>query len=298
MNKNYFIGAFFGILAAVCYGTNPLGAVHLYRLGWVPETVILYRMALALPVLALAGLVARDRFRPTKKDLLATASLGALFAASSCTFYTSFKIMDVGVASTILFIYPIITAAIMVVFFKERLRLTTLCAIALATGGIAYLSLGGNEEHIITLEGVVLMLIAASTYAAYIVVVDRAPCTLPIVTMTFWIILFCLLFLALWTALFIGSAGFILPRSAAEWGYAGFLALVPTLLSLAFMSISAKRVGSTTTAVLGALEPLTAVAIGVFVFGEEFTRQLLVGILAVMTAVGLTLIPPRQRTKR
>ncbi|HBO98859.1 MAG TPA: EamA family transporter, partial [Verrucomicrobia bacterium] len=49
MNKNYFIGAFFGILAAVCYGTNPLGAVHLYRLGWIPETVILYRMALALP---------------------------------------------------------------------------------------------------------------------------------------------------------------------------------------------------------------------------------------------------------
>lgn len=296
MNKNHYIGAFFGILAAVCYGTNPFGAVNLYHANWVPETVIIYRMALALIALAVTGTVLREKFRPSKKDLLTTASLGALFAASSGCFYTAFTLMDVGVASTILFIYPIITATIMVLFFKEKLRLTTVLSILLATGGIAYLSLSGGD-HQVTAKGVWVMLVAASTYAVYIVVVDRAPCKLKIIPMTFWIILFCLASLVIWTALSIGSSAFHLPHSTAEWGYAGFLALVPTLLSLAFMNISAKRVGSTATAVLGALEPLTAVAIGVFIFHEAFTYQLAIGIIAILVAVGLILIPPKEPRK-
>jgi drug/metabolite transporter (DMT)-like permease len=43
-----------------------------------------------------------------------------------------------------------------------------------------------------------------------------------------------------------------------------------------------KIVGSTPTAILGALEPVTAVAIGVLVFGEVLTGRLIVGIFLIL----------------
>lgn len=48
---------------------------------------------------------------------------------------------------------------------------------------------------------------------------------------------------------------------------------------------SVKDIGSTPTAILGALEPITAVAIGCFCFGESFTTRLAVGIALILTAV-------------
>jgi drug/metabolite transporter (DMT)-like permease len=50
------------------------------------------------------------------------------------------------------------------------------------------------------------------------------------------------------------------------------------VLSLVLMTVSVHEVGATPTAIMGALEPLTAVAIGVLVFGESLTVRLVIGI--------------------
>ena len=60
------------------------------------------------------------------------------------------------------------------------------------------------------------------------------------------------------------------------------LGLVPTVLSLIFMVKAVKIIGSTPTAILGALEPVTAVTIGVLVFGEVLTGRLIAGILLIL----------------
>ena len=44
------------------------------------------------------------------------------------------------------------------------------------------------------------------------------------------------------------------------------------------------------TAIMGALEPLTAVAIGVLVFGEALTVQLVIGIVLILSAVLLIVL--------
>ena len=55
------------------------------------------------------------------------------------------------------------------------------------------------------------------------------------------------------------------------------LALIPTVVSLVLMTVAVHAIGSTPTAVMGALEPLTAVVIGVTIFGELFTARLAAG---------------------
>ena len=78
-----------------------------------------------------------------------------------------------------------------------------------------------------------------------------------------------------------------LPHSFTGWFYVGWLAIVPAIMALVLLVYAARYAGSTTTAILGALEPLTAVLIGVVVFGEIFTVQLGVGIVLILGAVVL-----------
>lgn len=105
------MGALCGILAAVCYGANPLGAVTLYQLGYSTGSVLLYRFGFAAALLAAYIAVRRGAFWPSRGEWAVVASLGLLFAVSSLTFYESFRVMDVGIACTILFVYPILTAS-------------------------------------------------------------------------------------------------------------------------------------------------------------------------------------------
>ncbi len=281
--KGYLWGAVCGILAAVSYGMNPLGALPLYHEGVATETVLLYRFGFAIPILALFMCARGVAFALSRRTFLLTASLGLLFAASSLTFYSSFQRMPVGVVCTILFVYPVMTAAIMTAFYGERLTVKTVASIALALGGIAFLSLGGGELRI-DLLGVVLVLISALTYAIYIVVVNRARVRMPVSAMTFWVLVFCFCGVLGWSVAAGGSSALHLPGSARQWGFGIFLAVVPTLLSLLFMVVSDKRLGSTPTAILGALEPLTAVCVGIFVFGEQMTLRLGVGMVCVLAA--------------
>ncbi len=294
--RGYLWGALCGILAAVSYGMNPLGALPLYHAGVSTETVLLYRFGFAIPILAAFMLARGVTFALSRRAAVLTFSLGALFAASSLTFYSSFQRMDVGVVCTILFVYPVMTAAIMTLLYGERLTAKTVGAIVLALGGIAFLSLGGGSMRIDAL-GVGLVLVSALTYAVYIVVVNRSRVRMPVSAMTFYVLVFCFACLAGWSAFAGGSAAFHLPQNGRQLFLGVFLAVVPTLLSLLFMVVSDKRLGSTPTAILGALEPLTAVCVGIFVFGEAFTLRLGVGIVCILVAAVLILIRPKGRHK-
>lgn len=289
MFKGRAFGALCGILAAVCYGANPLGAVVLYHHGYTTEGVLLYRFGFAAALFAVYMAVRRGAFWPKRGEWGVVASLGLLFAVSSLTFYESFRVMDVGIACTILFVYPILTALIMALFYRERLTLPTIAAIALALAGIAFLSLGGGEHRVGAL-GVALVFVSAFTYAVYIVIVNRARLTLPVSAMTFWVLVFCGLGLAAWSGLTDGLSAFHLPCGGMAWLASVFLAVVPTLLSLVFMTYSSRLLGATPTAILGALEPLTAVAVGVFAFHEAFSFRLAVGLTLVLSAVILVLV--------
>ena len=135
-----------GVLAAIFYGTNPLGAVYLYQDDINSASVLFYRYGLAVVFFALWMMVKGESFRISWGHAIRFVVLGGVFALSSIALFLSFHYMDVGVASTILFSYPIMTAVLMVAFFHERITLTTTLSIALATLGIAMLYRGDGDE--------------------------------------------------------------------------------------------------------------------------------------------------------
>lgn len=117
--KGYILGA----VAAATYGMNPLFALPLYKAGMNPDSVLFFRYLFAIPVLGMM-IVARGRsFKLKRKEVLPLIIMGLLVALSSLTLFQSYNYMDVGIASTLLFVYPILVALIMWIVFKEKLTL-------------------------------------------------------------------------------------------------------------------------------------------------------------------------------
>lgn len=287
MNKT-IRGSICGVVAAISYGTNPLGALNLYAEGMNPNSVMFYRYGLAVVILALIMLFRRKSFAVSWHEFRILAALGLLMAASSLTLYSSFNFMDAGIASTLLFVYPVMVAVMMAALFKEKVTTVTALSIMLALGGIALLYQGGDGAVLSTV-GVILVMISSLTYAVYIIIVNKSSLRLSSVKLTFYVLLVGTLFIVAYS--FVGENTQIEPLTTPSMLiYALVLALFPTVISLILMVIAVHDVGSTPTAVMGALEPITAVCIGVLVFGEQFTMRLATGILLILTAVILIIV--------
>ena len=288
MKKSNTIGILCAILSAVCYGTNPFGALPLYEEGVNTATVLSHRFGLAVILLAVIMLIKRIDFKVTRREFKVLFSLGVLFAASSITYYQSFHFMDAGIASTILFVYPVMVAVIMALFFKEKVTSMTVMAIVLSLVGIGLLYKGGAGVSL-SVIGIVLCILSSLAYAIYIIVVNQSDIKMSSFKVTFYAMLVCEITLILYSFTSPELYLHVLPSPRA-WSFAVWLSIVPTILSLVFMTVAVNHVGATPTAILGALEPLTAVTIGVIIFGETLTPRLIVGILFILFAVMLVVI--------
>jgi len=289
-NKRFF-GTICGILAAVFYGTNPLGALKLYEQGMNTNSVLFSRFSMAWIIISIILIIRKENLRVTKREFGALTALGLLFTASSMTLYFSFKYIAAGVASTLLFTYPIMTAVIMSLVFKEKAGFKTVIAIILSLVGVLLLYWSDAGGTLDTL-GVILVLVSALTYAIYIIVVNRCPLEMSSFKINFYVVLYCAVGMAVFA--WLTGQPLRLPHNAVSWFYASWLAVVPATLSLVLMVYASKYVGATPTAILGALEPLTAVLIGIFVFDEPFGFRLAIGIVLILSAVIITAWQPKK----
>lgn len=286
--SNSFKGYVCGIVSAVAYGSNPLGVMFLYDESIRPVSVLFYRFCIAALLLACLMLVQRKSFAVTRRESGVLLLLGALFVVSSFTYYLSFRYMAVGLASTILFFYPVMVAVIMALFFGERVRIGTVLSIALALLGIVLLYKGDGRTAV-SIVGMVLVLVSALTYALYIVLLNRSEIRMSSVKLTFYVLLICILS-NLVASFFDPTGGLQMLPGARSWLYALWLGLIPTVVSLVMMAMAVGYVGSTPTAIMGALEPLTAVLIGVAVFGEVLTLRLALGIILILSSVMIIVV--------
>ena len=271
----------------MCYGTNPLGALNLYAEGMNTPSVLFYRFGLAWVIIAIVMLLKKENLRVNRREFLTLTALGVLFIFSSLTLYLSFHHMPAGVASTILFTYPVMTAVIMGLFFKERMTLSTATSIALALVGVLLLY-WGDTGGTLSILGVILVLVSALTYALYIIVVDKSPLAMSSFKINFYVLLYCALGMAAYAL--VSGQPLMLPPTPKAWLWVSWLAIVPAIMALVMMVYAAKYIGSTPTAILGALEPTTAVIIGVTVFNEPFTMRLLTGIILILAAVCIVVL--------
>ncbi|MCQ2186076.1 MAG: DMT family transporter [Bacteroidales bacterium] len=280
------LGYLYGAAAAASYGLNPTFALPLYADGMNPDSVLMLRYLFAILMLVVMMLLRRRSFKIPPTAIPQVFVLGMLMSLSSLTLFLSYNYMAAGIASTMLFVYPIMVAVIMTLFYKEHLSvLTTLCII-LAFFGVMLLYRNAEGESL-SMLGTIFVMLSALSYSIYLVAINSKSLEkIPTLTLTFYVVLF-------GSLLFVGrlltDVPLILPSSPLLWLDAVALAFFPTAFSLICTTRAIQLIGSTQTSILGALEPVTAIFMGILLFNESVTPRECCGIFLILFAVSMVI---------
>lgn len=285
-------GYIFAIIASASYGTNPLFALPLYDEGMQPLSVLFYRYFFAVIGMLIFIGIERLSLRTTRKEFGLSVIMGTLFALSSLFLFESFNYMDAGIASTILFVYPIMVVLLSHIFFKEPIKASTIFCVTLATLGIVMLYRGADGATLSTI-GVVFVLLSSLVYALYIVGVNRSVLkSMSSITLSFYAMV---IGLVLWTVILLCTTGIQPLTSLKMASNAIGLALFPTIISVVLVTRAIHMIGSTPASIIGALEPITALIISIIVFGGVLTIMNWVGVVLVLLAVIVVVISSQRK---
>ena len=293
---NRIKGILYAAVSSSTFGLAPFFSLTLLLAGFSAFEVLSYRWGVATIALTLFGWCSGCSFRLEKKDFLVVLLLSLLRAVTSFSLLIAYQNIATGVASTIHFMYPLAVSLVMMYFFQEKKSLWVMFALFMSLLGAALLSSGELEaKNGDTIVGLVAACVSVFSYAGYIVGVRMTRAVRINST-----VLTCYV-MGLGTVLyFIGAlttSGLRLVADGYTWLIILGLALPATAISNITLVRAIKYAGPTLTSILGAMEPLTAVVIGVFVFKELFTLNSAIGIILILLAVSVVIFR-KQKNER
>ena len=284
LSKNAIIGYPAGIITGITYGLNPLFAVPLMNNGASIESILFFRYTFAVVLLAAFLILTRQSFRITARQAGVLLALGLLYTSSSIFLFEAYNYIASGLATTLIFLYPVLVAIIMV-FLRVVPSWPVWLSIAATFGGVIIMTQGSGGDSLNPI-GIVLSLGSALVYALFIVIINRSKAIAQIsnTLLTFYS-------LTVGAIVFLGKISFSeAPISAGittggDWLNLVGLALLPTIVSTTTLAIATRNIGATKASVLGVFEPITAILIGTLMFGEPLTTNILLGIGIAIVAV-------------
>lgn len=285
MNK--LNGFLYGIISSASFGLIPLFAIPAMQHGMDFMNVITYRFLFATIALAILLKVMKVSFAIEKSDLPTLLLLSVFYIVSSVFLLWGYKFMPSGIATTIHFMYPVITTLVMMLLFHEKNSLSRTLAILMAIAGVYALSYTDSQGET-NLVGIIIVLLSAVGYALYLVTVgQRKNKELKGLRLTFYVFFFSTLMFI--TGMLTTDSLHSIP-DIPTFGNLLLLAIIPTIVSNLTLIEAIKYIGATQTSVLGAMEPVTAVIVGITVFGEAFTLPIAIGIVLIIAAVTIIIL--------
>lgn len=290
-------GIFYAALSSASFGFSPLFSIGLLSAGLSNFDILSYRWGIAGLVLMIYASIKKKSLKLLSWDeTWKVILLSSLRAITSITLLIGYANISSGIASTINFMYPIIVAVCMMIFFGEKRSAIDIFAILVSIFGV-YLLASGNSliiEGGNTTLGLTCSIISAFSFAAYYICMKRLKADkIEVVKFTTWIMMLSALYFIICAFVFEGQIGMI--SGCRSWIFIMGLALWSTMISN-FTGVKAvRRIGPTFTSILGALQPLTAVVLGVLFLHEHLYLKSIIGITLIFAAV--TIVVMHQKNK-
>ena len=293
ISKNAMIGYPAGIITGITYGLNPLFGIPLMNEGASVESILFFRYGFAVLMLGAFLLLSGQKFRVTGKQARILLVLGLLYTASSIFLFEAYNYIASGLATTLIFLYPVLVAIIMV-FLRVIPSWQVWLAIAATFAGVVIMTQGDASQAVNPI-GVLLSLGSATVYAFFIVIINRSKAIgaisnslLTFYTLSVGAIIFLAKILSSPAPMTQGIEG------CGAWMNLLGLALLPTVVSTATLAISTRNIGATKASVLGVFEPITAILVGTVALGETLTTSTVTGILIAMAAVTFMIVSTKR----
>ena len=293
ISKNAMIGYPAGIITGITYGLNPLFGLPLMKEGASVETILFFRYGIAVLILGAFLLLTKQTFKVSLKQAGILLVLGLLYTASSIFLFEAYNYIASGLATTLIFLYPVLVALIMV-FLRVVPSWQVWLAIVATFLGVIIMTQNGDSQAVNPI-GVLLSLGSATVYAFFIVIINRSKAIGSISNSL-------LTFYSLMVGAFIFLGKNLLSDAPITTGIEGWgawmnlvgLALLPTVVSTASLAIATRNIGATKASVLGVFEPITAILVGTVCLGEVLTTNIVIGILLAMGAVTFMIVSTKR----
>jgi len=285
-------GFFYAAISSASFGFSPLFSIGLLAAGLSGFDILSYRWGIAGLVLMIYAFCKKKSLRLTSwEEAWKIMLLSALRSVTAITLLIGFANISSGIASTINFMYPIIVAICMMLFFGDRKSPVDIGAIAVSIFGV-YLIASGDSliiEGGNTKLGLTCSFISAMTFAAYYILMKRLKADkIEVVKFTTWLMMMSAIYFIICAFVFNGRLAVVC--DGKSWLYILGLGLWSTMIS-SFTGVKAvRRIGPTLTSILGALQPLTAVVLGVIFLHEHLYLRSIIGIILIMTAVSIVVM--------
>lgn len=285
-------GIFYAAISSASFGFSPLFSIGLLTAGLSNFDVLSYRWGVAGIVLMIYSFIKKKTLRFNSFDeVWKIILLSILRSITSVTLLIGYANISSGIASTINFMYPIVVALCMMLFFRDRKSPVDFAAIAVSFFGVYLLASGDSLiiEGGNTRLGLICSIVSALSFAAYYILMKQIKADkIEVVKFTTWMMLFSAIYFIVCAFLLEGRLTMV--TDGKSWLYILGLGLWSTMVSN-FTGVKAvRRIGPTLTSILGALQPLTAVILGVIFLHEHLYMRSLIGIGLIMIAVTIVVM--------
>ena len=290
-------GVFYASVSSASFGFSPLFTLGLLAAGLTGFDVLSYRWLIAGILLMIYAFCKKKSLRLNSFDeLWKIVLLSVLRSITSITLLIGYANISSGIASTINFMYPVIVTICMMMFFGERRSLLDIIAIAASIFGVYLLASGDSiiVEGGNTGLGLACSLISAFSFAAYYILMKQVRADkIEVVKFTTWIMMLSAVYFIVCALIFEGGLSMI--ADGKSWLYILGLGLWATMVSNITGVKAIRRIGPTHTSILGALQPVTAVILGVLFLGEHLYIRSCIGITIILAAVSIVVMHQKKR---
>ena len=290
-------GIFYAAISSMSFGFSPLFSLALIAAGLSDFDILSYRWLIAGLVLMIYAFCKKKSLRLNSFDeAWKIILLSVLRALTSVTLLIGYVNISSGIASTINFMYPVIVTLCMVIFFGEKRSLIDYLAIAASIFGVYLLASGDSimVEGGNTRLGLACSLISAFSFAAYYIVMKQVKADkIEVVKFTTWIMMLSAVYFII--GAFVCNGKLTVVTDAGSWLNILGLGLWSTMVSNITGVKGNRRIGPTMTSILGALQPLTAVILGVLFLNEHLYMRSLIGCTTILVAVTIIVLHQKNR---
>jgi len=285
---NHQLGIGLGLGAAVSFGICHSIIVLAYSGGTNPLTVSMTRFV--LPILALLAFLAirRDPLVLPRRHAIWSIGLGVVTAVYTLALLMALDLVAAGIAMLVFYLFPIFTGIIVAIMGWTPFDRKTAGAAIVALLGLA-LTLGVRLDDY-SVVGLALATLGALGLAVVSAASGRIIAASDPLRVTVYmsasasVVLF---------AVVIAVGGFQWPTTQEGW-MAFVLSQVLYAVALIAYFVALAKVGATTVATLGYLQPLIVIAVAYLLLGQSLTLPQLLGSLVV---VGALVAASRARTR-
>lgn len=273
-------GYIFVILSGVLFGLMPLMTKFIYADGVNALSIVFLRNAISLPLLGILAFLQCGSLKVPPKALPAITAV----SLSGCCLtpfllFLSYNYMASSAATVLHFIYPALVVIGATLFFNQKPRLGTILSVVICLVGICMFYEPGAALNV---KGSIIALLSGLAYATYVLLLNEFKYkNISGFLFSFYISLSSTVVLLV---ICIVSGGLILPATWRGWLFCLLLAIAVNIAAVVFFQKGTFLIGGQRAAILGAVEPLTGVVVGVLFLNEIITPLGWIGSFLVISA--------------